>query len=34
VGASTGISSAAFQGMVEFMEDEIEEKMGQENQIQ
>ena len=31
VGASTGISSAAFQGMVDFMEDEIEEKMGQED---
>jgi len=28
VGVSTGISSSAFQGMVEFMEDEIEEKWG------
>ena len=28
VGASTGVSSAAFEGMVEFMEDEIEERWG------
>jgi Fe-S oxidoreductase len=28
VGASTGISSQAFKNMVEFMEDEIEEKLG------
>lgn len=28
VGASTGISSGAFQNMVEFMEDEIEDKLG------
>jgi len=33
VGASTGISSAAFQGMVEFMEDEIEEKWGRRIKI-
>jgi Fe-S oxidoreductase len=33
VGASTGISSAAFQGMVEFMEDEIEEKWGKRIKI-
>jgi len=28
IGASTGISPPAFQGMIEFMEDEIEEKLG------
>jgi Fe-S oxidoreductase len=28
VGASTGVSPAAFENMVEFMEDEIEEKLG------
>jgi Fe-S oxidoreductase len=28
VGSSTGISPKAFMGMIEFMEDEIEEKMG------
>ncbi len=28
LGASTGISPPAFQGMIEFMEDEIEEKLG------
>jgi Fe-S oxidoreductase len=33
VGASTGISSAAFQGMVEFMEDDIEEKWGRRIKI-
>jgi len=33
VGASTGISSAALQGMVEFMEDEIEEKWGKRIKI-
>jgi Fe-S oxidoreductase len=33
VGASTGISSGAFQGMVEFMEDEIEEKWGRRIKI-
>ena len=33
VGASTGISSAAFQGMVEFMEDEIQEKWGKRIKI-
>jgi Fe-S oxidoreductase len=33
VGASTGISSPAFQGMVEFMEDEIEERWGKRIKI-
>lgn len=28
IGASTGISPPAFQGMIEFMEDEIEERLG------
>jgi len=33
VGASTGVSSTAFQGMIEFMEDEIEEKWGKRIKI-
>lgn len=33
VGASTGISPPAFQGMIEFMEDEIEEKLGRRIKI-
>jgi Fe-S oxidoreductase len=33
VGASTGVTSAAFEGMVEFMEDEIEEKWGKRIKI-
>lgn len=33
VGASTGITPPAFQGMIEFMEDEIEEKWGKRIKI-
>jgi Fe-S oxidoreductase len=33
VGASTGISPAAFENMVEFMEDEIEERLGRKIKI-
>jgi Fe-S oxidoreductase len=33
VGASTGVSPAAFKGMVEFMEDEIEERWGRRIKI-
>jgi Fe-S oxidoreductase len=33
VGASTGISPAAFENMIEFMEDEIEEKLGKRIEV-